>query len=82
LYVDGIELANGFTELADAPEQRRRFEADNRARQAQGLPQVPLDEGLLAALQHGLPECAGVALGFDRLLMLACGLSDIAALRV
>lgn len=82
LYVDGIELANGFTELADADEQRRRFEADNRARQAQGLPPVPLDEGLLAALRHGLPDCAGVALGFDRLLMLACGLSDIAALRV
>ena len=82
LYVDGIELANGFTELADADEQRRRFEADNRARQAQGLPPVPLDEGLLAALRHGLPDCAGVALGFDRLLMLACGFDDIAALRV
>lgn len=82
LYVDGIELANGFTELTDAAEQRRRFEADNRARQAQGLPQVPLDEGLLAALQQGLPDCAGVALGFDRLLMLACGLDDIAALQV
>ena len=81
LYVDGIELANGFTELADAVEQRRRFEADNRARQAQGLAQVPLDEGLLAALQHGLPDCAGVALGFDRLLMLACGFDDIAALQ-
>lgn len=82
LYVDGIELANGFTELADADEQRRRFEADNRARQAQGRAPVPLDERLLAALQHGLPDCAGVALGFDRLLMLACGLTDIAALRV
>ena len=82
LYVDGIELANGFTELTDAPEQRRRFEADNRARQAQGTAQVPLDEGLLAALQHGLPDCAGVALGFDRLLMLACGFDDIAATRV
>jgi lysyl-tRNA synthetase class 2 len=82
LYVDGVELANGFTELADVAEQRRRFEADNRTRQALGLPQVPLDEGLLAALRHGLPDCAGVALGFDRLLMLACGLDDIAALQV
>ncbi len=82
LYVDGIELANGWSELTDAVEQRRRFEADNRKRQALGLPTVPLDEGLLAALAHGLPDCAGVALGFDRLLMLACGLDDIAALQV
>ena len=82
LYVDGIELANGFTELADAAEQRRRFEADNRRREELGLPTVPLDKGLLAALQHGLPDCAGVALGFDRLLMLACGFDDIAALQV
>ena len=82
LYVDGIELANGFTELADAVEQRRRFEADNQTRRARGLPTVPLDEELLAALRHGLPPCAGVALGFDRLLMLACGLDDIAALQV
>ena len=82
LYVDGIELANGWSELTDAAEQRRRFEADNRKRQALGLPTVPLDEGLLAALAHGLPDCAGVALGFDRLLMLACGVDDIAALQV
>ncbi|WP_372724464.1 EF-P lysine aminoacylase EpmA [Immundisolibacter sp.] len=79
LYVDGLELANGFTELADAGEQRRRFEADNHIRQANGLPQVPLDEQLLAALGHGLPDCAGVALGFDRLLMVAAGLGDIRA---
>lgn len=81
LYVDGVELANGFTELADAAEQRHRFDADNRARQAAGLAQVPLDEHLLAALAHGLPDCAGVALGFDRLLMLATGMSDIAAVQ-
>lgn len=81
LYVDGIELANGFTELTDAAEQRHRFEADNRARQAQGLPQVPLDEHLLAALGHGLPDCAGVALGFDRLVMVAAGAADIAAVQ-
>lgn len=81
LYVDGVELANGWSELTDAAEQRRRFEADNHTRRARGLPTVPLDEGLLAALAHGLPDCAGVALGFDRLLMLACGVDDIAAVQ-
>jgi elongation factor P--(R)-beta-lysine ligase len=81
LYVDGVELANGFTELTDADEQRRRFEADNRVRHAKGLPQMPLDEHLLAALTHGLPDCAGVALGFDRLAMLAAGVADIAAVQ-
>ena len=81
LYVDGIELANGWSELTDAAEQRHRFENDNRIRQATGLPQVPLDECLLAALAHGLPDCAGVALGFDRLLMLAAGAADIGAVQ-
>jgi len=71
LYADGVELANGFHELTDAVEQRRRFAADNDARAARGLPVQPLDERLLAALAHGLPDCAGVALGFDRVLMLA-----------
>lgn len=73
LYLDGIELANGFHELADAEEQRRRFKADNRTRAAQDLPQMPLDQHLLAALAHGLPDCAGVAVGVDRLIMLALG---------
>jgi len=77
LYLDGLELANGFHELADAAEQRRRFEQDNAARQQAGLPVVPLDEALLAALDAGLPDCAGVALGVDRLVMLAAGLDDI-----
>lgn len=77
LYVDGVELANGFHELADAAEQRRRFAADREARRAAGLPLVPMDEHLLAALAHGLPDCAGVALGFDRLLMLAAGVEEI-----
>jgi lysyl-tRNA synthetase class 2 len=81
LYVDGIELANGWSELTDATEQRSRFDNDNRIRHATGLPQVPLDERLLAALAHGLPDCAGVALGFDRLLMVAAGVADIGAVQ-
>jgi elongation factor P--(R)-beta-lysine ligase len=71
LYHQGVELANGFHELATAAEQRRRFEADQAQRRRLGLPSYPLDERLLAALQAGLPDCAGVALGFDRLVMLA-----------
>ncbi len=78
LFLDGIELANGFHELTDAGEQRARFEADNRRRRARGLPEVPLDECLLEALAHGLPDCAGVALGLDRLYALALGASSIA----
>lgn len=78
LYLDGVELANGFHELGDAVEQRSRFEAENAARRAQGLPVMPLDEHLLAALAAGLPDCAGVALGFDRLVMLAAGKTALA----
>jgi lysyl-tRNA synthetase class 2 len=77
LYLNGIELANGFHELADADEQRARFERHLHTRAADDLPTVPMDERLLAALQHGLPDCAGVALGFDRLVMLACGARTI-----
>jgi lysyl-tRNA synthetase class 2 len=77
LYVDGLELANGYFELGDGDEQRLRFEADNARRREHGLPERPLDEHLLAALAHGLPDCSGVALGVDRLLMLATGVSDI-----
>jgi len=72
LYCSGVELANGFHELAVAPEQRARFEADNARRRDLGLPVFPLDERLLAALPS-LPDCSGVALGFDRALMLAVG---------
>ncbi|MEH0873682.1 elongation factor P--(R)-beta-lysine ligase [Pectobacterium cacticida] len=85
VYFKGIELANGFRELTDADEQRQRFEQDNRKRAARGLPQQPIDENLLAALRHGLPECAGVALGIDRLIMLALGaetLGDVIAFTV
>jgi elongation factor P--(R)-beta-lysine ligase len=77
LYCDGIELANGFHELASAGEQRARFEQDNVERRRTGLPVHAPDEFLLAALEAGLPECSGVALGFDRTLMLATGAQSI-----
>ena len=70
IYVEGVELANGFHELTDPVEQRQRFESDLELRRQAGLPAVPLDERLLAALEEGLPDCAGVALGVDRLAML------------
>ena len=70
VYARGVELANGYDELTDPVEQRRRFEADLVLRQQQGLPLVPMDEALLQALEAGMPECAGVALGLDRVLML------------
>jgi lysyl-tRNA synthetase class 2 len=81
-FLQGIELANGFHELLDAAEQRRRFEQDRARRKAEGLMDVPLDERLIEALAHGLPECSGVALGFDRLVMIAAGarsLEDVLA---
>lgn len=71
LYYRNMELANGFHELTDAKEQRQRFEQDNALRQQMGLAPVTIDERLLAALEAGLPSCSGVALGVDRLLMLA-----------
>jgi elongation factor P--(R)-beta-lysine ligase len=78
LYVEGVELANGFHELASAAEQRTRFEHDLSERARLELPSsYPLDEHLLAALQAGLPDCAGVALGFDRLVMIATGARSI-----
>lgn len=73
LYFHGIELANGFHELRDPREQRRRFEHALARRRAHGLPNVPIDGQLLAALDTGLPDCAGVALGIDRLVMIAAG---------
>jgi len=77
LYLDGVELANGFHELTDAGEQRRRFAADAAERRRLALPAVPIDERFLAALEAGLPPCAGVALGFDRLVMHAAGAGRI-----
>jgi lysyl-tRNA synthetase class 2 len=77
LYLEGMEIANGFHELADRVEQQRRFEADIAKRQAQGLPPVAMDQHLLAALEAGLPDCAGVALGIDRLIMVSAGQREI-----
>ena len=77
LYCKGMELANGFLELFDANEQRERFAKDNEERQRRGLPAYPIDERLLAALEAGLPDCAGVAVGFDRVMMLAAEVDHI-----
>jgi elongation factor P--(R)-beta-lysine ligase len=79
LYYRGIELANGFEELADAAEQRARFQADREQRLHSGLMAPDIDQALLDALAAGLPPVAGVAVGFDRLLMLRTGASDISA---
>jgi elongation factor P--(R)-beta-lysine ligase len=73
LYLDGLELANGFHELAQPQEQRARFTHDLALRSERGQVQAPLDENFLAALESGLPDCAGVALGFDRLAAIAIG---------
>ncbi|HTU65086.1 MAG TPA: EF-P lysine aminoacylase EpmA [Steroidobacteraceae bacterium] len=77
LYHRGIELANGYHELTSGDEQRERFATDLRQRTARGLPAAAIDPRLLAALDAGLPDCAGVALGFDRVLMLAMGAATI-----
>ncbi len=77
VFVDGVELANGFHELGDPSEQRRRFVSDLETRQRSGRPLPEPDERLLAALDKGLPDCAGVALGVDRLVMLKAGATDI-----
>jgi lysyl-tRNA synthetase class 2 len=85
LYLDGLELANGFHELAQPQEQRARFTHDLALRRERGQVQAPLDENFLAALESGLPDCAGVALGFDRLAAIAVGahrLSDAMAFSV
>jgi lysyl-tRNA synthetase class 2 len=79
LYFKGIELANGFHELMDADEQQQRFEDDNAVRQQAGQSSIPVDAQLVSALREGLPDCAGVALGVDRLLMSVAGLCDIDA---
>ena len=77
LFLGPLELANGYHELVDAVEQRSRFERDHAIRRDRGIPVPPLDEHLLAAMQSGLPDCAGVALGMDRLLMGMLGTARI-----
>lgn len=76
IFIDGIELGNGFHELNDSREQRRRFEQENLARELTQKPLLPLDERLLAALDQ-LPDCSGVAIGIERLLMVMLGTKDI-----
>ena len=77
LYINGLEIANGYFELTDSKEQRRRFQIDNRQREELGLSNIPLDENLLRALEEGIPNCSGVALGIDRLLMIKLETSSI-----
>ncbi|KZN48749.1 elongation factor P--(R)-beta-lysine ligase [Pseudoalteromonas luteoviolacea] len=77
LYYQGVELANGFNELTNAEEQSQRFDTDNKIRAQMELPLVDKDQRFLSALEHGLPVCAGVALGIDRLVMLATGKNAI-----
>lgn len=77
LYVNGMELANGFHELSDANEQAERFHKDQDVRKKSGLQGIPADYHLIAALKHGLPDCAGVAMGLDRLLMVLTGAKHI-----
>ena len=77
-YLGAQELANGYHELADATEQAERFDRDVATRMARGSEIPSVDQALLAALRHGLPDCAGVALGIDRLLMKMSDTDDIA----
>lgn len=81
LYWQGVELANGFYELNDAAEQGTRFDQEVAARQARDLPQIPKDEFLLDALRQGLPECAGVAVGMDRLYALLLSQPQLATVQ-
>jgi len=77
LYINGMELANGFHELIDAEEQAERFHSQQLQRKELGLPGIPADHHLIEALKHGMPECAGVAIGLDRLLMVITGAEHI-----
>ncbi len=82
VYFKGVELANGFHELQDVTEQRHRFENDLSVRQKNNIQLVPIDENFLNALEQGLPDCAGVALGVDRLIMLALKKNHIADIMI
>ncbi|THB69392.1 MAG: EF-P lysine aminoacylase GenX [Gammaproteobacteria bacterium] len=77
LYIDGVEIANGFQELCDSQEQEQRFIADQEKRTQTGKMQIPYDKNFIKAMSQGLPECSGVALGVDRLVMFALGLENI-----
>ncbi|WP_145380570.1 EF-P lysine aminoacylase EpmA [Symmachiella dynata] len=78
LYINGLEICNGYDELTDADELRQRIESESAKRTREGLPLLPEPQRLLAAMEHGLPNCSGVALGFDRLMMVLTGSDNIA----
>ena len=78
LFINGTELANGYHELLDGEEQQKRFEAEQDKRSDRGFDRYPYDQRMVNALKHGMPDCAGVALGIDRLLMLILGVDTIA----
>ena len=77
VFIQGVEIANGYHEVLDAEVLARRFEHDNQSRRVLGKPQMPVDQAFLQAHRYGLPACAGVALGFDRLFMLCEELTDL-----
>ena len=77
LYINAVELANGFHELSNAAEQEQRFHKDQAQRKENNQQGIPMDKYLISALEEGLPECAGVALGLERLLMVLTGKEDI-----
>jgi elongation factor P--(R)-beta-lysine ligase len=77
LFINGLEIANGFHELCDANEQLSRFQYENTMRKVQGLDEIPIDKKLIAALENGLPDCAGIAVGLDRLLIHLSGVDLI-----
>jgi lysyl-tRNA synthetase class 2 len=79
MVVGGIEIANGYHELADATEQELRFERDRERRRRTGQPDVTIDPEFMAALRSGLPDCSGIAIGFDRVVLLAAGKDDLAS---
>jgi len=81
VYIGGLELANAYTELCDPVAQRERFRLAAEERQRLGKTVYPIDEAFLSALEEGLPPCGGIALGIDRLVMLACDADDIAKVR-
>ncbi len=77
VFCGPVELANGYLELLDVGEQKARFDSEALERRKRGLAEIPMDHHFLEALEEGLPPCAGVAVGFDRLLMLRCGVETI-----